>query len=175
VLASRTTYAHKPFSYAYDIFEYEETPSDEVPPPYDQLLVHEHHMTVTVEAFHGSLVNVHPLNRLHAGNTYARRIILTTQKSGQVVLYGIVRLDLSFCSPAVKDEILGGQTPLGRILIQHDVLRRIEPTAYLRILPGPGLMEVFRMQQPKSTFGRTAIIHCNGQPAIELLEIVAPA
>jgi hypothetical protein len=25
-----------------------------------------------------------------------------------------------------------------------------------------------------TTFGRTAMIHCNGEPAVELLEIVAP-
>src|SRR5207245_1640093 len=30
----------------------------EVPPPYHALLVHEHHMTVTVEAHHGDLVDV---------------------------------------------------------------------------------------------------------------------
>ena len=33
----------------------EPVPADKVPEPYRQLLVHEHHMTVTVEAHHGEI------------------------------------------------------------------------------------------------------------------------
>jgi hypothetical protein len=50
---------------------------DEMPEPYHTLLVHEHHMTVTVEAHHGDLVNVRILNRRHHGDDYARQILLT--------------------------------------------------------------------------------------------------
>ena len=41
------------FPPADDVPEYQLVPADEVPPPYHELLVHEHHMTVTVEAHHG--------------------------------------------------------------------------------------------------------------------------
>jgi chorismate-pyruvate lyase len=74
----------------------------------------------------------------------------------------------------VQEEILAARTPLGRILIQHNVLRRIEPTAFLRVIPGPGMMEWFALSQRRPTYGRLAYIHCDGKPAIELLEIVAP-
>jgi len=69
---------------------------------------------------------------------------------------------------------LVGQTPLGRILINHDVMRRIEPTGFLRMVPGPELMKHFGLSEPMPTYGRLAYIHCNEQPAIELLEVVAP-
>jgi hypothetical protein len=59
-------------------------------------------------------------------------------------------------------------------LIQHNVLRRIEPTSFLRAVPGEALMQWFGLAKPKPTYGRQAIIHCDGKPAIELLEIVAP-
>jgi hypothetical protein len=36
-------------------------------------------------------------------------------------------------------------------------------------------MEWFGLTEPETTYGRQAIIHCDDQPAIELLEIVAPA
>src|SRR5262245_5495941 len=75
-------------------------PTD-VPPPYHGLLVHEHHMTVTVEAHHGSLVNVNLLKRLHAGDVYARKILLSLQSTGRVVQFGLVRIHLHYCSPDV--------------------------------------------------------------------------
>ena len=43
---------------------YEYIPAEQMPEPYHQLLVHEHHMTVTVEAHHGCLVDVRVLERL---------------------------------------------------------------------------------------------------------------
>jgi chorismate-pyruvate lyase len=146
----------------------------EVPPPYQQLLVHEHHMTVTVEAHHGSLVDVRVLERKRAGNDYARKILLALQSNGRIVQFGIVRIRLPYCSVPVREAILAEKTPLGRILIQHDVLRRIEPTGYLRVIPGPGMMQWFGLAEPTPTYGRLAYIYCDGQPAIELLEIVAP-
>lgn len=154
--------------------EFEIVPSDEVPPPYRELLVHEHHMTVTVEKYHGDSVDVRILDRQHTNDTYARKILLTLHGSGRVVQFGIMKIDLRYCSPEVRQEIIAGQTPLGRILIQHDVLRRIEPTTFLRIIPDPAMMKWFGLTEPVRTYGRLAIIHCNGQPAVELLEIVTP-
>jgi chorismate-pyruvate lyase len=149
-------------------------PENQVPSPYHELLVHEHHMTVTVEAHHGSLVDVRILDRRHEGDSYARKILLTLQSTGRVVQFGIVRIWLPYCSEAVRSQIIEGKTPLGRILIEHDVLRRIEPTAFLRIVPDQAMMGWFGLDRPTPTYGRLAIIHCDGQPAIELLEVVAP-
>ncbi len=153
---------------------YEYITADEMPEPYRSLLVHEHHMTVTVEQHHGSLVNVRVLERIHEGDSYARKILLTLQSTGKVVQFGLVRIHFEYCSEAVRNEIVAAQTPVGRILINHNVLRRIEPTAYLRILPGPAMMGWFGMKKPQPTYGRLALIHCDDQPAVELLEIVAP-
>jgi chorismate-pyruvate lyase len=148
--------------------------ADEVPAPYHQLLVHEHHMTVTVENYHHDLVDVRLLEVHHHGNDYARKILLTLHKTGRVVQFGLVRIRLEFCSPQVRAAILSRQAPLGRILIQHNVLRRIESRRFFRITPGPAMMSWFGLSEPTPTYGRTAVIHCDGQPAIELLEIVAP-
>jgi chorismate-pyruvate lyase len=157
-----------------DIAETEVVAADQVPAPYDSLLVHEHHMTVTVERHHGSLVDVDILDRRHKGDTYARKILLRLQSTGRIVQFGIVRIHLQYCDAEVRREIIAGKTPLGRILIEHDVLRRIEPTAYLKIVPGSAMMSWFGLDRPVHTYGRLALIHCNEQPAIELLEIVAP-
>ena len=147
---------------------------DEVPEPYRGLLVHNHHMTVTVEAFYDSPVNVRVLERRLVGDTYARKILLELQSDGRVVQFGVPHIRLNFCSEPVRAAILEEKTPLGRILIEHDVLRRIEPTAFFRVIPGPKLTEWFGLAGPRTTYGRLGIIHCDEQPAIEVLEILAP-
>lgn len=151
-----------------------EVPAAQVPEPYRKLLVHEHHMTVTVEAHHGGLVDVRVLEERRTDDAYARKILLAVQKTGKIVQFGLMRIRLSACAAAVRDEILSRRTPLGRILIEHNVLRRIEPTAYLRVVPGPAMMEWFGLEAPLPAYGRLALIHCDGKPAVELLEIVAP-
>jgi hypothetical protein len=154
--------------------EHEVLPPEALPEPYHGLLVHNHHMTVTVEAFYGSLVDVRVLERLHDGDTYARKILLTLRCDGRVVQSGIVRIRLEYCSAPVRAAILEEKTPLGRILIEHDVLRRIEPTAFFRVRPGPYLRGWFGQSAQFDTYGRLGIIHCDEKPAIELLEVLAP-
>jgi hypothetical protein len=156
------------------ISRFEEVPAAQVPQPYRRLLVHEHHMTVTVEAHHGSLVDVRVMDYHLDNDTYARKILLATQDTSKVVQFGLVRIQLRFLSEKVCREILSRQIPVGRVLIQNNVLRRIEPTAFLRVIPGPAMMKWFGLDRPTPTYGRLAIIHCNDQPAVELLEIVAP-
>jgi hypothetical protein len=149
-------------------------PPSQVPEPYHSLLVHEHHMTVTVEKYHGGLVDVRVLDSRLDGDSYTRKILLALRGSGKIVQFGLVRIHLQYCSAVVRAEILSRRTPLGRILIQHDVMRSIEPTGCLRVIPGPAMMKWFNLAQPTPTYGRLAFIHCDGQPAIELLEIVPP-
>lgn len=160
------------FPDAEDVAEAVVIPPEEVPSPYHGLLVHERHMTLAMESFHHGPVDVRILERRREGSLYARRILLVHRRNGQAVLYGLVRINLRLCSPQVQTEILLGWKPLGRILIEHNVMRRIEPTAFLRVTPGPTLVSRFGLPSAVPLFGRLAFIHCNEQPAIELLEIL---
>jgi chorismate-pyruvate lyase len=155
-----------------DLPEYELLPAEAVPHPFDGLLVHEHHMTVTVEGYHGDSVDVRILARAHHDPIYTRKIVLTLHRTGRVVLFGIVRVNLDCTAPEVRARIVEGKTPFGRILIEHNVLRRIEPTAFLRVHPGPAQLAWFGLQEPVPMYGRLAFIHCDNKPAVELLEIV---
>jgi chorismate-pyruvate lyase len=163
-----------PFGPTDDLPEYFFVPPDAVPPPYHALLVHRHHMTVTVESHHGDLVDVRILARKLEGDSYTRKIVLALQGSGRVVQFGIARVHLDYCSPAVRDAIVAGRTPLGRILIQHNVLRVVEPTAFLHVEACPATAKWFGLAVPRPTYGRLAVIYCDGREAIEVLEIVAP-
>ena len=151
----------------------EHIPASQTPEPYKQLLVHEQHMTVTMEAFHQSPVSVAILDRAEDGNIYARKIVLTANTTGRVVQFGLVRFNLSYVTEQVRSEILAGQTPLGRILINHNVLRHIDLGAILRITPGPEMQAQFG-GNGNVTYGRLATIFCNQQPAVDLLEVSVP-
>ncbi len=149
-------------------------PGSQVPEPYRSLLVHEHHMTVTVEAHHGGPVDVVVLDRRDQGESYSRMILLALRGTGKIVQFGLVRIHFSFVSPVVREEIRSEKTPLGRILIKHNVLRRIQPIGFLRVVPGNDMVQWFGLQAPEPTYGRLAVLFCDGTPAIEVLEIVAP-
>ncbi|GIW90697.1 MAG: hypothetical protein KatS3mg109_1129 [Pirellulaceae bacterium] len=148
--------------------------ASQMPDVYKQLLAHREHMTVTVEAFYGSLVDVQVLQKRRDDHFYAREILLRRQPDSRVVQYGIVRLDWNMLDDEVRRDILTERIPLGRTLIEHNVLREVEVLQLWRVGCGRRLAELFAVEPGAATFGRTAIIHCNGHPAIELLEIVAP-
>jgi chorismate-pyruvate lyase len=154
--------------------EFVEVDSAAMPDVYRQLLAHEHHMTVTVESHHGCPVDVVVLDE-HAGDAdYARKILLTRTSDGRVVQFGIVRIHWQYVSADVRRDIESQATPLGRILIAHDVMRRIHVASLYRVAPSDRLAHMMRLTEPQATYGRTAMIYCDDQPAIELLEIVAP-
>lgn len=149
-------------------------PKTQTPEPYKRLLVHDQHMTVAMEAHHESAVDVHVVRQHLDGDTYARESLLTRQSDNQPVQFGIVRFAFQYVSPEVREEILSGQTPLGRILINHDVMRHVDLGAILEITAGPGLAAALKMPVGGKTYGRLATLFCNNKPAVDLLEVSAP-
>lgn len=145
-----------------------------LPAPYAELLAHDDHMTVTVESFHQTPVDVQVLDSRLAPPFYSRKILLKRQSDSEVVQFGIVRLDFRYLEPEVQEEILAQQTPLGRVLIEHDVLRKVELVKLWRVRAGRDLAACLEIKEGDTVYGRTALIHCNGLPAVELLEIVTP-
>jgi chorismate-pyruvate lyase len=160
----------------------------EVPQPARGLLDHRSHMTVAMENHHGGEVRLRVLatvERPPAGvnsSVYAREILLENQ-AGKVVQQGIVRIDLDQVAPATAADIRAAKRPLGRILIEAGMLRDVHDVRLVEIVPGPHLTAVFGLEsgrklggkQPQTLFGRVADIELDGRPAVELLEIVAPA
>ena len=146
-----------------------------VPAPYDSLLNHNKHMTVTVESFYDEKVTVHVHRTRRNGDWYSREITLATENSGKIVQYGIVRLNVPSLDPTVWGRIESQEVPLGRVLIEHNVLREVQLCELWRVQAGPSLSDLLHIQRGDTVYGRTALIYCDGEPAIELLEIVSPA
>jgi chorismate-pyruvate lyase len=148
--------------------------SQQCPSAYRAMLDHEKHMTVTVEKRHHDSVDVEVLASAQTESHYMRKILLRRQADRRVVQFGIVRLALNTLQPEVREQILAQHTPLGRVLIMHDVMRQVQLNALWRVACGAELAEIFEVPTGFVTYGRTALIYCDERPAIELLEIVAP-
>jgi hypothetical protein len=180
-----------------DLGEFELVEAGDLPEDYQTLLAHDDHMTVTVEAFHGSMVNVQVLDERREGDVYTRASLLVRQSDQQVVQFGIMRISLAGLSDVVRREIEQRCTPLGRILIRHNVMRHVRLFKLWRISPGPVLVEHLHLsvggvsdaddaakceaasasETPPSKdkaciYGRSAGIVVEGRPSVELLEIV---
>ena len=145
-----------------------------VPAPYDSLLDHHKHMTVTIESHYGEKVDVQVHRCSRNGDWYSREITLVTTNSRKIVQYGIVRLNTTALDAEVWNQIESQKIPLGRVLIEHDVLREVQLRGLWQVHAGPSLAGLMHLKIGDVLYGRTALIYCDKMPAIKLLEIVAP-
>ncbi|MFK7819667.1 MAG: hypothetical protein AB8G99_13190 [Planctomycetaceae bacterium] len=152
----------------------EHTPVTATPEPYREMLAHHHHMTIEMESYHKTPVDVVVLDQKDDEALYCRKILLVKEGTDFPVQFGLVRFDFQYVTDAVREEILAGEIPLGRVLINHNVLRDIDLGAILRIESGPALANFLKMEEGQTTYGRLATIFCNNQPAVDLLEISRP-
>ena len=129
-------------------------------------------MTVALEEHHGCDLAVHVLQSAASESHYARHVLLKCGGCKRVVQYGICRLNMTFLEKDVQAELRSEQIPLGRVLINHGVLRQVRLLSLWRIEPSQTLRELLQLPDSDVCFGRTALIYCNEVPAVELLEIV---
>ena len=151
---------------------FEEVSAGELPAQYRSLLAHDDHMTVTVEAWHNSLVEVQVLEEHITEEYYSRKIVLALQRDGKPVQFGIMRIRLTDLPQIVRMEIESQALPLGRIMIRHHMMREVELESLWRVSAGPELHKHLRLDSGTVVFGRTARILVDKAPAVELLEIV---
>jgi chorismate-pyruvate lyase len=144
---------------------------DMLPDDYRRLLAHHDHMTVALEAFHNSLVDVRALAEWHDDASYARCSLLSRQTDGAVVQFGMMRIWLADLPLGAQKEITSKRSPLGRVLIRHNVLREVELITLWRIEPAIELQRHLQLTDASPIFGRTAQILVDERPTVQLLEI----
>ena len=137
------------------------------------LLAHHDHMTVALEAFHQSPVSMTALAEWRDETSYARASLLSRQSDGAIVQFGIMRIWLADLPAAAQDEIASKRSPLGRVLIEHNVLREVELITLWKIVPGPVPRQHLGVGGKAPVYGRTAQILVDERPTVQLLEIVS--
>jgi hypothetical protein len=152
--------------------QFEPVAVDDLPDGYRSLLAHRDHMTVALEAWHNSLVDLNAIDEWRDDASYARASVLRRQTDGEAIQFGIMRIWLSDLPPAAQEEITGKKHPLGRVLIRHNLLREVEVLTLWRITPGPVLCEHLPVVGRTEIFGRSAQILVDERPTVQVLEIV---
>jgi len=147
--------------------------ANEVPQPYQKLLVHDHDMTSELAAFHGDSISLKVLHSQLNDPTYLREVTLHATTSGSVVEYGLIEIFLNAFPPDLRDRILAGGTPLGAILTSSHVTFRSEPQGYFSV-PSQNLESIFPPSSSgKILFGRyNHLIGENGKVFARILEIL---
>ena len=83
-----------------------------------------------------------------------------------------MRIWLADLPAAAQDEIASKKSPLGRVLIEHNVLREVELITLWQIEPGSVLRQHLQVNGTTPLYGRTAQILVDERPTVQLLEIV---
>src|SRR5690349_11936615 len=94
-------------------------PGEELPDPYGRLLVGNHDMTPTLEAFHGERIHIRVIERQQDADTYGRLVVLILDECAKPVEFGAIIIHLSRFPPEARERILEGQIPLGTILATY--------------------------------------------------------
>jgi chorismate-pyruvate lyase len=150
-------------------------PVQEIPAPYQQLLVHDHDMTSELAGFHQDSISLTVIQSLQTGNIYFREVTLHAATSGAPVEYGLIEILLDSFPAELRPLILAGDTPLGAILTTSGLDFRSEPQGFFTI-PADVLRAVF----PKSAtgaklFGRYNHLICGESTCLaRILEILPP-
>jgi hypothetical protein len=160
------------FSRLEEIGRFEPVAVDDLPPTARTLLAHHEHMTVALEAFHHSLVAVRAVAEWRDEASYARCSLLSRQSDGAIIQFGIMRIWLADLPEEARREITDDREPLGRVLINHNVLREVEVIALWRITPGPILRQHLVLPDETPIYGRSAQILVDHRPTVQVLEIV---
>ena len=160
------------FSRLEELGRFEPVAVDDMPPTARSLLAHHEHMTVALESHHQSLVAVEAVAEWQDEASYARTSLLSRQSDGAIIQFGIMRIWLADLPEDARREITDEKQPLGRVLINHNLLREVEVIALWRITPGPVLKQHFELSDDKPIYGRSAQILVDERPTVQVLEIV---
>lgn len=143
-----------------------------LPPPYDELLVHENDMTLTLERYFGGPVAVRVLSSALKGQWYFRRVLLVQKASGRPLAMAAVRIRFTVLGVRYRAQVLREQKPLGRILRDAGVNFLSRPTGFFEVTPNSEMMGVFWMPEPRALYGRRTHVTLVDARIGDIVEII---
>lgn len=149
-------------------------PPDQIPHPYQSLLVHEIDMTLTLERHFGGRVILRPLSTFTLGPSYFRRVLLVHEDSGRPVEMGAIRLQLDAFPDQLRQQVLRNEIPLGGLLRDERFDYQSRVLAFLAVKPNPEMMGVFWMSKPDVLYGRRTEVVCRGLKIGDIVEVLPP-
>lgn len=154
--------------------------ADDLPGPYERLLVRDEGLTRTLERLHQSRMRLEVLRRRPDGDRLWRQIVLIDARTERRCAFATIRIRLAGFSPAARDLILGEELPLGHVLRRSAMAHTREPVGYFRAAPDRTVAAALCLASGgPALFGRIARIHDAGgsvlATAAEILPPLPPA
>jgi chorismate-pyruvate lyase len=149
---------------------------EEVPEPYNHLLVHQRDMTPTLKAFHKADIEIEVLMRQQRGDFYFREVLLRLIPTQKIVEFGAIKINLALFPAAARRDILEERAPLGKILEMHSIMHASRPKAYLKLRADDFIRSVFKLADAPVLFGRrNTLLDPKEHSIAEIVEILPPA
>lgn len=150
-------------------------PGAEVPQPYNQLLVGEHDMTPTLEAFHGNTIGLRVMQRELDDHALTRMVILMRKDNETPVEFGAICIYLSLFPPDARQQIADGSAPLGTILATCHVNHCSRPQAFIRVVSDGLIEEALGLTEQRVLYGRRNwLLTPNNEVLADIVEILPP-
>ncbi len=149
---------------------------EQVPEPYNSLLVHSSDMTPTLERFYGQPPGLKVLGREQQGETYYREVLLTMPALGRAVLHGVIRICLNQFPPVARRRVLEEQDPLGSILLSEGIPHIGWPHDFFRLEANAYECALLDVPETGLLYGRRNVLLEGSRHLLaEVIEVLAPA
>ena len=155
--------------------EVEEISGVEMPQPYRQLLVGQHDMTPTLEAFHDDAIDLRVLARRLEEDTLARLVVLHTEDNLQPVEFGAIIINLQHFPPDAREDVVTGRFPLGSVLARYNLQHASCPQAFVRVWSNAMMNEALHLTEPCVLYGRRNYLLTPDKAILaDILELIPP-
>ena len=153
----------------------QELKSEEVPPPYQGLLVHSSDMTPTLANFYGQALRLRVLSRERQADSYKREVILWLAEDARPVEYGVIRIHLDRLPPRARELVLQEQRPLGDILHGEAVPHLSWPKGFFRLKADAHAGAALGLRRAGLLYGRRNVLLDGSRRLLaEVIEVLAP-
>ncbi len=152
-----------------------EVPGAEVPEPFHKLLVGNHDMTPTLEAFHGERIYIRVLEREIFGDTLIRLVVLNLENRHRPVEIGAIVIHLNHFPAEARALVLEGRIPVGTILADFAIVHESRPQAFISVESDAMIAESLAFEGDHTLFGRrNFLLTSQGEVLADIIEILAP-
>ena len=147
----------------------------EIPQPYRGILVHNHDMTPTLEAFHSDSIRLRVLSHYIDSGQLFREVVLISNRGERPVEFGVIRIYLDRFPLLAQQLIQEGHLPLGSILKLKSVPHGSYPQSYLGVQSDDTINEFLELDRSYCLYGRHNVIaNQRMQTLAEMIEILPP-
>lgn len=145
-----------------------------------QLLVHDHGMTATLEAFWGERMQLSVLHTDEVGTLLRRHVLLSGADSGIPAELGLIEINLDSLPPGALFAVRQRRIPFGAILSACGVSFKSRPAGFLRMPADKSLARLLRLAPGDIIHGRATTLYAQKDGrvlanAVELLSSHRPA